>query len=180
MSAAETADSGPRIQPGGRIVVGVDGSEASRSALQRGARIARRLDCTLTAVTAWEASVAFPGYYSGSVTPDADARSTLEQASEAVFGTTWPSWYHPVTREGWPPFVLVAESDGAEMLIVGSRGLGGFVGMLLGSTSQYCVEHAHCPTLVIPAAGRAGRVTNARPEDAQAATGASAAGAPGE
>lgn len=180
MSAAEAGDTGPRIHPGGRIVVGVDGSDTALSALQRGARIARRLECTLTAVTAWEASVAWPGYYSGSVAPDADARSILEQASRSVFGATWPSWYHPVTREGWPPFVLVAESDGAEMLIVGSRGLGGFVGMLLGSTSQYCVEHAHCPTLVIPVAGRAARVSNARPEDAQAASGASASAAPGE
>jgi nucleotide-binding universal stress UspA family protein len=51
-------------------------------------------------------------------------------------------------REGHPSAVLVAASTGADLLVVGSRGHGGFVGMLVGSVSTACVEHAHCPVLV--------------------------------
>jgi Universal stress protein family. len=51
--------------------------------------------------------------------------------------------------------VLIEESAHASMLILGSRGHGGFVGMLLGSVSAACAEHAHCPVLVMHGAERA-------------------------
>ncbi|HKT56530.1 MAG TPA: universal stress protein [Microbacterium sp.] len=161
MSTSEPAGAEAGIRRGSRIVVGVDGSDTSLSALRRGARIARELGCRLVGMTAWEQPVAWPGYYGGSIAPEADARAVLEDATRAVFGTEWPTWYTAVTREGWPAHVLISESDGAEMLIVGSRGLGGVAGLILGSASQYCVEHAHCPVLVVPAAGRTAHDRNA-------------------
>jgi nucleotide-binding universal stress UspA family protein len=58
----------------------------------------------------------------------------------------------PVTRrleQGHPAIALVAASERAQLLVVGSRGHGAFAGMLLGSVSQHCVQHAHCPVVVI-------------------------------
>ena len=57
----------------------------------------------------------------------------------------------PSSIEGIPAQVLLDASDGADLLVVGSRGHGGFTGALLGSVSQHCVHHAHCPVVVIRA-----------------------------
>nr|WP_089877624.1 MULTISPECIES: universal stress protein [unclassified Leifsonia] len=145
------------IRPGGRIVVGVDGSASSLSALRRGARMAERLGCTLAGVTVWEFPQSWPGYVMDGWSPEADAHSIADQAAEEVFGQTPPSWYSKVIRNGSAARQLIAESEDAEMLIVGSRGLGGFTGLLLGSVSRSCVEHADCPVLVIHGAEGAGR-----------------------
>ncbi|WP_431245668.1 universal stress protein [Leifsonia xyli] len=162
MSDKDTApgtgtDSSDRIHPGGRIVVGVDGSASSLSALRRGARIAEQLGCTLVGVTVWEFPQSWPGYVMEGWSPEADAYAIAEQAAGEVFGGSVPDWYSTVIRSGSAARQLIAESEGAEMLIVGSRGLGGFTGLLLGSVSRSCVEHADCPVLVIHDAEGAGR-----------------------
>ena len=146
MPVAELED---RIHPAGRIVVGVDGSAPSLSALRRGARIAESLGLRLVGVTVWEFPQSWPGYVMEGWSPEADAHSIAEEATREVFGSKAPTWYSTVIRTGSAARQLIAESDGAEMLIVGSRGLGGFTGMLLGSVSRSCVEHADCPVLVI-------------------------------
>lgn len=153
-SAAESED---RIHPGGRIVVGVDGSASSLSALRRGARMAERLGCTLAGVTVWEFPQSWPGYVMDGWSPEADAHTIADEAAAEVFGPTIPEWYSKVIRNGSPARQLIAESEDAEMLIVGSRGLGGFTGLLLGSVSRSCVEHADCPVLVIHGAEVAAR-----------------------
>lgn len=66
-----------------------------------------------------------------------------------MFGSEAPPWYSSAIRTGSAARQLIAESEGAEMLIVGSRGLGGFTGLLLGSVSRSCAEHADCPVLVL-------------------------------
>jgi nucleotide-binding universal stress UspA family protein len=54
-------------------------------------------------------------------------------------------------EEGHPALVLVGEARYADLLVVGNRGHGEFAGMLLGSVSEYCVTHASCPVVVVPA-----------------------------
>lgn len=73
-------------------------------------------------------------------------RETLDE----VFGSQRPPGLTVVVEQGPARNVLLDASDGAEML-VGSRGHGGFVGLLLGSVSAACAEHAHCPVVVIHA-----------------------------
>jgi len=155
-SNAPTESQEDRIHPGGRIVVGVDGSASSLAGLRRAARIAERLDCRLVGVTVWEWPQSWPGYLP-EWSPEADAHAIAQDASTAVFGEEAPPWYSIVIRSGSAARQLIAESEGAEMLIVGSRGLGGFTGLLLGSVSRACVEHADCPVLVIHDTEGAGR-----------------------
>ncbi|MFZ2176054.1 MAG: universal stress protein [Rhodococcus sp. (in: high G+C Gram-positive bacteria)] len=133
-----------------RIVVGVDGSESSIDALRWAARLAGPLGADIEAVAAWE----FPTYYGlaavpADYRPDVDAAQILTDSLTSAFGDTAPAGLHESVREGHPARVLVEASRGAEMLIVGSRGHGGFTGLLLGSVSSHCAEHAACPVLVV-------------------------------
>jgi len=133
---------------GGRVVVGVDGSAASVDALRRGVRIAEALNGTLEAVTTWrfQTSGVFEDVESAA---EGDAQSILGEAAGSVFGGHPPVWFSSAARQGKADQVLIEQSRGAEMLIVGSRGHGGVAGVLLGSVSARCAERAHCPVLVI-------------------------------
>lgn len=141
----------------GRIVVGVDGSAASLEAMRTAAHLAEKLECSLVGVTVWEFPQSYPGYIIEGWSPEADAHSIAEDAQLQIFGSAAPSWYSVVIRNGSPSRQLIAESEGARMLVVGSRGRGGFTGLLLGSVSRACVEHGDCPVLVIHGPDRAGR-----------------------
>lgn len=131
----------------GRIVVGVDGSTEAEAALRYGAGLATAMNKRLDAVTVWSYPIAYsplpPAY-----NPDEDARSIARQTAESVFGPEWPAGFDAFEREGNPARVLIKESEDADMVIVGSRGHGGFAGLLLGSVSAQVAEHAHCPVLV--------------------------------
>jgi nucleotide-binding universal stress UspA family protein len=132
-----------------RIVVGVDGSESSTDALRSAARIAAALECPLEAISVWPYPPIFEADTAVQQELKADAQRTVDAAGAAVFGTEAPEWFTATTRRGAPTRVLIDEGDGAEMLVLGSRGHGGFVGMLLGSVSTACVQHARCPVLVV-------------------------------
>nr|WP_253259734.1 universal stress protein [Subtercola boreus] len=136
-----------------RVVVGLDGSEASLDALRRAVLVAEGIGATVQTVVAWHtpSSVGTFGY--SDWTAEADAEQIRDTATETVFGDAPPDWLTPTVREGYPAQVLIDESRGAEMLIVGSRGHGGFAGLLLGSVSTACAEHAHCPVLIMHAPG---------------------------
>jgi nucleotide-binding universal stress UspA family protein len=144
----------PALRGEPRIVVGVDGSPSSIGALQRGVRIAGALGLPLEAVAVWQYPDVYGGYMGEAFVPSTmdlstGAQAMLDDTTSAVFGTaTPPSWFHGSVREGGTARTLLDESEGAEMLIVGSRGHGGFAGLLLGSVSETCAAHATCPVLV--------------------------------
>jgi nucleotide-binding universal stress UspA family protein len=133
-----------------RIVVGIDGSEPSKQALRWAIGQARATEATLDVVTAWE----YPTGYGWGPVVDPD---DVIKASEQILTETLTEvvGQHPpvpirthVVREH-PAYALIQQADGAQLLAVGCRGHGGFVGALLGSVSQYCVQHATCPVVVI-------------------------------
>ncbi len=132
-----------------RIVVGVDGSEQSQLALRWAAQLAPCLDCRIEAVVAWR----FPAAYGFAIPdgwdPQHDAQTSLEDAVDAAFDGDRPIELKLLARQGLPAKVLLDASVGARMLIVGSRGHGGFTGLLLGSVSSVVAEHARCPVLVV-------------------------------
>ncbi|WP_235492350.1 universal stress protein [Leifsonia sp. Root112D2] len=132
-----------------RIVVGMDGSDASLDALRRGITMATALNGSLHAVTVWHYPIMLAGSGALAWSPEQDAKAISKAAIDAVFGGNPPEWFDATVREGSPAAVLIEESADADMLIVGSRGNGGFVGLLLGSVSSACAAHAHCPVLVI-------------------------------
>ena len=135
--------------PSRRIVVGIDGSESSLDALRSAARLAAALGCPLEAISVWVYPPIFEADPPAQWGLEEDAQRTVDSAGGAVFGADFPAWFTATTRRGSPARVLIEESAGAEMLVLGSRGHGGFVGMLLGSVSTVCVQHAKCPVLVV-------------------------------
>jgi nucleotide-binding universal stress UspA family protein len=138
-----------------RIVVGADGSPSSRTAFRWAVRQAELTGATVDAVIAWQYPVATGGY---AWAPVAVLDSTdLQEAAEKVLadeigeivGARSDVRIRPVAIEGSPAQVLLAAAEGADLLVVGSRGHGGFAGALLGSVSQHCVHHAKCPVVII-------------------------------
>lgn len=135
---------------GKRIAVGVDGSQPSKSALRWAARWAQLTGAGIDAVIAWQPAPNY-GWAIGDATwrPEEDAEKVVTQAVDEVFGADRPPDLRLIVRRGHPAQVLLDASEDAELLIVGSRGHGGFVGLLLGSVSANCAEHATCPVLVV-------------------------------
>jgi len=134
----------------GRIVVGIDGSSPSLDALDWAARQADLTGSSLEVVMTWM----WPSSYGWAVPvptdfdPEEDVRRSLEAALERVRARHPDLRVDPRVVSGHPAPVLVDASKGADLLVVGSRGHGEFVGMLIGSVSEYCATNAHCPVLV--------------------------------
>jgi len=143
------------------IVVGVDGSPGSVNALAFALGEARVRNADVKAVMAWHIPLAVygNGLAPAMVGPEefekgaqAALEQALEEASVAQSGVSVTS----VVREGQAADVLVEEARDADLLVVGSRGLGGFRGLLLGSVSQQCAHHAACPVAIVPNGNRPG------------------------
>ena len=138
------------MERGGRIVVGVDGSALSLVALRTARRLADLLQCHLQAVSVWSYPVALAvPVASTEWTPQVEAESALNETLAAAFGPELPDGLTKTTVAGQPVHVLVEASKGAELLVVGSRGRGGFKGLLLGSVSSAAAAHARCPVLIV-------------------------------
>jgi nucleotide-binding universal stress UspA family protein len=140
--------------PRARVVVGIDGSEQSQKALRWADFIARAMNCDLDVTIAWQL---YPGigFGAGMASMPSDwnpagyAADAARRTIEEVFGTDQPSTLRVIVQEGSAAQVLLHASEDARMLVVGSRGHGGFTGLLLGAVSAASAEHAKCPVLVI-------------------------------
>ena len=141
----------------GRIVVGIDGSECSMAAMRWAMAQSSLTGSTVEVVAAWQepamyglAYASSPALYEG----DSMATITEKLVRECVVAVVG-ELDHPVevpvrVTQGHPAQVLLDAATGARLLVVGTRGHGGFAGLLLGSVSQQCVQHATCPVVVVP------------------------------
>jgi nucleotide-binding universal stress UspA family protein len=133
-----------------RILVGIDGSSASLDALNWAARQASLTEATLEVVMTWDWPMTY-GWappFPSDFDPSASVTEVLEAAKVAVY-EKYPAVEVSVrVAQGHPAPILVEASKGANLLVVGSRGHGEFVGMVIGSVSEYCAAHAFCPVLV--------------------------------
>ena len=138
-----------------KTAVGVDGSDASRDALRWAIENASEGDL-VRAVYVWQLfrgprPDVVPVSELQRVRPEAD-RFINEVVDAVTAGLDGPlPRIERVSYYGHPGRWLVDLSDEVDLLVVGSRGLGGFKGLLLGSVGSYVVHHAHCPVVVVPA-----------------------------
>ncbi len=136
------------------IVVGVDGSPGSRKALAWAAAEAAEHGADLVVLNVWEHTLLPPA---GSVSvserfvPDPSQRTAEEllQVIKEELGDEPPVLVRPLVKQGRPAKVLIEESAGADLLVVGERGHGGFAGLVLGSVSQHVSGYAKCTVTVV-------------------------------
>lgn len=135
------------------VVVGVDGSPSSLVAAEHAARAALLRSRPLLLVHGYlhplGYGVPINPYDIGVPVPSEKAQKMLERTA-ADLADRWPGLVVEVRQvAGGPGITMVEESRRAELVVVGSRGLGGFAGLLLGSVSAQVAAHAHCPVLVV-------------------------------
>jgi nucleotide-binding universal stress UspA family protein len=142
-------------EPGRQVVVtGVDGSAESIAALQWACRYGAATGASVRAVRAWHYPAAV-GPAPVGVAPESVREETERHIREnlaAAIARADPDLaarVEPHLVYGHPAEVLIGESQGADLLVVGHRGHGAFTGMLTGSVSIHCVNHAACPVVVV-------------------------------
>ncbi|MFF7125601.1 universal stress protein [Streptomyces sp. NPDC016566] len=134
-----------------KVVVGVDGSPSSYEAVRWAVRYAGLVGGTVDAVAVWE----LPGLYGWSapaVDMDVDedeTRQKMRQELTEVLGADAAEAVRTHVVHGNPADVLLRAAEDAEVLVVGSRGRGGFARALLGSVSQHVSQHASCPVVIV-------------------------------
>ena len=137
------------------VLVGVDGSTNSVKAIRAAIQQAAWRGVVVHAVSAWT----YPAMYgmegaAYSIEPSTLEASAFAVLDDALTGACPDSDEHAGIKRfavgGSPSEVLIEESKNAELLVVGARGHGGFLGLLLGSVASQVVKHAHCPVLVVP------------------------------
>jgi nucleotide-binding universal stress UspA family protein len=142
------------------IIVGVDGSGHSQRALERAMREAAAHQVPLTVITVDEA---VRGYYTGmAIYPDdqartEDARKLAQAETDKVLASLAEPRPASVTVKAVHGFVvdeLIDATKDADMIVVGSRGAGGFTRLMMGSVASQVAQHAHCPVLIVPPENR--------------------------
>lgn len=136
------------------VLVGVDGSPNSHKALAWAAAEAADHRADLVVVNVWEHALPPP---TGSMSvsersvPDPNQRTAedLRREIKEVLGEDPPILVQPHVKQGNPAKVLIDESADADLLVVGTRGHGGFRGLVLGSVSQHVAAYAKCPVTVV-------------------------------
>ncbi|GAA4038359.1 universal stress protein [Arthrobacter methylotrophus] len=135
-----------------RIVVGVDGSEASLEALRQAQNLAVPLGAQVVATAYWEFPQVYGGYVAMGIEDfEESAGQVLKESLDKVFGPDLPDNVVSRVVRGHARESLIEASREADMIVLGRRGHGGFGGLLVGSVSSACVAHAHCPVLVVHA-----------------------------
>jgi nucleotide-binding universal stress UspA family protein len=133
-----------------RIVVGVDGSPESRAALRWAMGEAKLRGATLEAVYVWSIPAIVGPAAPPALVPVEEMRQDAESMLTSVLEEEAPDvGITQTVVEGNASDLLVDISADADMLVVGSRGHGGFAGLLLGSVSSQCSHHAACPFVII-------------------------------
>jgi len=142
------------------IIVGVDGSGHSQRALEWAMREAAIRQVPLTVLTVNEA---VRGYYSSmAVYADdpvrtEDARKLAQAETDEVLARLDEPRPASVTVKavhGFPVEELISAGKDADMIVVGSRGAGGFTRLMMGSVADQVAQHAHCPVLIVPPENR--------------------------
>lgn len=134
-----------------RIVVGVDGSEEALHALDWAVDEGRRRGATVEVVHAWTTPHVDP-YLPVALDTETfreGAQRALDAAVAGIEDDALGPTIEPKLVYGSPAHVLLEAAQGADLLVVGSHGMGGFVGMLLGSVSHHVLHHATCPVVVV-------------------------------
>jgi nucleotide-binding universal stress UspA family protein len=143
----------------GQVVVGVDGSTGSAAALAYAFEEASWRGCGLTAIAAWEVP-AFEAYGWMSAPPPKDVLPVYEREARRTLAESLAGWSEKYPEvevrrrsvHASPLAALVNASAGARLVVVGSRGSGGFRSLLLGSVGHSLLHHAHCPVALVPRA----------------------------
>ena len=142
------------------IIVGVDGSGHSQRALERAMHEAALHQVPLTVITVSEA---IRGYFSGmAIYPDdaertEEARKLAQAEADKVLAELDEPRPASVTVKavhGFPVEELINAGKDADMIVVGSRGAGGFTRLMMGSVANQVAQHAHCPVLIVPPENR--------------------------
>jgi len=131
-----------------KVVVGVDGSAHSDAALRWALADATKHEGQVTAVFAWQVPFSsFPGLYDREALEKASKEFLIEKVSEVA--PTPPVPLLPLVAEGDPAASLIAASEDADILVLGTRGRSHLAGLLLGSVSQICAAAAKCPVVLV-------------------------------
>jgi nucleotide-binding universal stress UspA family protein len=140
---------------GPRVVAGIDFSSGARAALLFALQDAARRSVPVDAVAAYRPPDYWMDFYAvGTYQPDQMRTATVDRLQDFVAevlpeGPQPPPEVRVHAVMGTAADVLIGESHGADLLVVGSRGHGGFTSMLLGSVSMHCAMHASCPVTVV-------------------------------
>jgi nucleotide-binding universal stress UspA family protein len=140
------------------ILVGIDGSTHSRRALEWAIKEAATRHAPLTVLTVhqpyrgfWNASVAYPG----DAALISQARKAVQEETDDALAKfaedARPAKVTVLAVDGSPTEQILHAGADADMIVLGSRGAGGFSKLLLGSVASQVTHHAHCPVMVIPA-----------------------------
>jgi nucleotide-binding universal stress UspA family protein len=151
---ATEADRAFRDAAGGRIVVGVDGSDSARRALRWALEEARLRVASLDVVHAWRGPYVAPSPFAGVPLDieivEKNARSVLDRAVDGEDTRRQPAAVERILVQGGAAHVVLDTARGADLVVLGTRGLGGFTGLLLGSVTHHVAHHIRCPMVVIP------------------------------
>jgi nucleotide-binding universal stress UspA family protein len=149
-----TAGGRPGGEPSARVVVGIDGSDSSRRALQWSLEEGRLRRAEVDVVHAWApprlAAYPFAGLPLDAGALEKHARTLLDRFVDGQDLRGQPATVERILIEGRAAPAVLDTAIGADLVVLGTRGLGGFAGLLLGSVAHHVGYHARCPLVVVP------------------------------